>query len=94
MNFQNSVWLRCPPPWLRTTPALVLGDLLEVADDVLDRRVRPLRALEGAVDPVDICLVVLVVMDPHRLLVDVRLERRIVVRQRRNGVRHAVSSDG
>ena len=74
--------------------ALVLGDLLEVADDVLDRRVGPLRALERAVDPVDVGLVVLVVMDPHRLLVDVRLERRVVVGQRRNGVRHAVSSDG
>ena len=52
------------------------------------------RALEGAVDAVDVGLVVLVVMDPHRLLVDVRLQRRVVVGQRRNGVRHAVSSDG
>ena len=51
-------------------------------------------ALERAVDAVDVGLVVLVVMDPHRLLVDVRLECRVVVGQRRNGVRHAVSSDG
>jgi hypothetical protein len=31
----------------------------------------------------------LVVMNPHRLFVDVRLERVVVVRQRRNFVGHA-----
>ena len=71
--------------------ALVLRDLLEVADDVLDGLVGPLGALERAIDAVHVRLVVLVVMNPHRLLVDVRLEGRVVVGQRRNGVRHAFS---
>ena len=52
------------------------------------------RALERAIDPIHVRLMVLVVMNPHRLLVDVRRQGRVVVGQRRNGIRHAVSSGG
>src|SRR5215813_2255682 len=64
--------------------ALVLGDDLEVGEDVLDRPVGPLGSLQRFVRVVDVRLVVLVVVDAHRLLVDVRLERAVVVRQRRD----------
>jgi hypothetical protein len=36
----------------------------------------------------------LVVMDPHRLLVDVRLERGVIVRQRWNFVGHSTLLEG
>src|SRR3954470_16562291 len=64
--------------------ALVLRNELEVREDRLDGAVRPLTALERLVRVVDVRLVVLVVVDAHRLLVDVRLERVVVVRQRRD----------
>ena len=38
-------------------------------------------ALEGGVEVVDVSVVVLVVVDPHRLRVDVRLQRVIGVGQ-------------
>ena len=46
--------------------------------------------LERGVQVVDVRRVMLVVMDPHRLLVDVRLQRVVVIRQRGNFV--AISS--
>ena len=46
----------------------------------------------AAVRLVHVSLVVLVVVQVHRLLVDVRLERRVVVRQRRNLEWHTSSS--
>ena len=67
---------------------LVGGQGVEVGDDLLDRLVLPLGALEGAVGLVDVRLVVLVVMQTHGLLVDVRLQCRVVVGQGRNLVRH------
>ena len=48
----------------------------------------PLGAREGVVGLVDVGLVVLVVVQTHRLLVDVRLQRRVVVGQGRNLVGH------
>jgi len=71
--------------------AFVLRKLIETRDHFLDRSVRPLGALEGRIRLVDVRLVVFVVMDTHRLLVDVRLERRVVVGKRRNLERHGVS---
>jgi hypothetical protein len=62
---------------------LVVGDDLDVREDGLHRTVRPLGAVERLVGVVDVRLVVLVVVNPHRLLVDVRLQRRVVVGQRR-----------
>jgi len=55
--------------------ALLLGDQLEVAEHLLDRLVGPLGPLECGVRVVHVRLVVPVVMDLHRLRVDVRLER-------------------
>jgi hypothetical protein len=68
--------------------ALVLGNAVEVAKDLLDRLVGPFRSFEGRVRLVDVGLVVLVVMDAHRLLVDVRLERGVVVGKTGNLVCH------
>ena len=50
---------------------LVLGERVEVLEHLLDRLVGPLGALQRRVDLVDVGLVVLVVMQVHRLLVDV-----------------------
>jgi hypothetical protein len=67
---------------------LVAGQGVEVAKNVLDVAVGPLGPLEGGVGFVDIRLVVFVVVDPHRRLVDVRLERVVGVRQVRHGESH------
>ena len=48
--------------------------------------------LERRVQVVDVRCVVLVVVDPHRLRVDVRLQRVVVVGQRRNFVSHSAVS--
>ena len=61
---------------------LVFGNLVEVLDHLLDRTVGPLCPLHRLVEVVDVRLVVLPVVDAHRLLVDRRLERVVVVRQR------------
>ena len=70
---------------------LVVGDAVEAGQDLLDRPVGPVGPLERGVDLVHVGLVVLVVVDPHRLLVDVRLERAVVVGERWDGVRHVRS---
>src|SRR4029079_9784701 len=56
-------------------------DRVEVLEDLLDVLVGPLAAFEGGVGLVDVSLVVLVVVDAHRRLVDVGLERVVVVRK-------------
>src|SRR5207244_12906543 len=71
--------------------SLVLGDQVERAEHLLDRPVGPLGALECLVHVVDVRLVVLVVVDAHRPLVDRRLERVVVIRKRWKLVGHAVS---
>jgi hypothetical protein len=53
---------------------LVVGKGTQVLQDLVDVLVGPLRALERGVRLVDVGLVMLVVVDPHRLLVDVRLQ--------------------
>jgi len=58
-----------------------LGHLVDVAQNVLDVLARQVgMTLQRRVQVVDIRGVVLVVMDLHRLGVDVRLERGVVVR--------------
>jgi len=54
---------------------------LELGQDVLDGTVSPLGPVERLVRVVDVCLVVLAVMDLHRPRVDVWLQRGVVVRQ-------------
>ena len=58
---------------------LVLRQGREALEHLLDGLAVELRALQRAVGLVDVGLMVLVVMDAHRLLVDVRLERVVVV---------------
>src|SRR4051812_38106886 len=67
---------------------LVVGQGLEVGEHVLDGLVGQRRALERSVRVVHVRLVVLVVVDAHRLLVDVRLERAVVIGKRRDLERH------
>ena len=74
--------------------ALVLGDRIEVGDDVVDAAALVLGAGQRRVQLVHVGLVVLVVVEPHRLLVDVRFEGGIVVGQRGNLKRHRVDSFG
>ena len=71
--------------------ALVLGQLVEQREHLLERAVGPLGPVERLVQVVDVGLVVLVVVDAHRLLVDRRLERVVVVGKRGKLVGHAVS---
>ena len=61
---------------------LVLGQQIELDEDLLDRTIGPFGALERLVRVVDVGLVVLVVVEVHRLRVDRGLERVVVVRQR------------
>ena len=61
------------------------------AQHFLDRRVLPFRPGERLVGLVHVGLVVLAVVDPHRLLVDVRLQGGVVVRQGRQLERHRAS---
>jgi hypothetical protein len=67
----------------RTALRFLVGDLIEVLEHLLDRLIGPLGALQRVVGVGHIRLVVLVVMQAHRLLVDVRLERGVVVGERR-----------
>ena len=60
---------------------LVLGERVEVREHLLDGGVRELRSLERGVRVRHVGAVVEVVVDAHRLGVDVRLERVVGVRQ-------------
>jgi hypothetical protein len=60
----------------------LLRHRVQAGEDRLDRIVSPFGALERLVGVVHVRLMVFVVVDPHRLLVDVRLERAVLVRKR------------
>ena len=62
---------------------LVAGQARQVGEDVLDRAIGPVGALERRIRFVDVGLVVFVVVDTHRRLVDVGLERVVRVWQSR-----------
>jgi len=69
--------------------AHVLGHRADSAEKVLDRLLGQLRMLlQRAVGVVDVRLVVLVVMDLHRLGVDVRLQRIEAIGKRRKLISH------
>src|SRR5690606_1548203 len=68
--------------------ALVFGQRVEVGNDLLGALVGPLGAFKRGVGIVDIGLVVLGVVDFHRLRVDVGLERVVGVRQFGKDVGH------
>ncbi len=88
MISQKSVWLAWPPPLLRTAVRLSSGRTVEAREHVLDRPVHPLGPLERGVEVRDVRRVVLVVVDLHRLRVDVRLEGIERIREVGHGVRH------
>ena len=88
MISQKKLWLEWPPALLRTGSLLVVGQAGEVLQHLVDVLVGPLGPLECGVRLVDVGLVVLVVVDPHRLLVDVRLQRVVVVGKVGNFVGH------
>jgi len=72
--------------------ALRFGGKRELAQlNVLDLAVGPLGSLQGGVRFVDVGLVVLVVVDAHRRLVDVGLERVVSVRKVGNRKGHLAS---
>ena len=70
---------------------LVAGQAGEVGEDVLDRAIGPIGALQGGVRFVDVGLVVFVVMDAHRRLVDMGLQRVVRVRKIRYLESHLAS---
>ena len=71
----------------------ILRQAIQLLDELLDRGPVEIRALDGLVDVVDVGLVMLVVVDPHGLLVDRRRERVVVVGQGRQVVGHRLSFD-
>ena len=69
-------WLAWPPPLLRTAPRTSAGHRVEIADEVLDRLAFEVRlAGDGLVDVGHVSAVMFIVMNFHRLRVDVRFER-------------------
>ena len=87
MICQNSEWLACPPPLFRTAVRIGFGNRAEIRDQLLDRLALELgMVLQRVVEVRDIGLVVLRIMNLHRLGIDVRLERTVVIRQGRQGV--------
>jgi hypothetical protein len=69
---------------------LVGGEAVEVLQDLLDVLVGPLGAFEGGVRLVHVGLMVLVVVDLHRRLVDMGLEGVVAVGKIGNFVSHSV----
>jgi len=67
----------------------VLGDAVDPAQQIVQRLLVQLGVLvERGIEVVDVRLVMFSVVDLHRLGVDVGFERREIVRQWRQGMRH------
>ena len=81
MIVQNSEWLAWPPPLLRTAVRMSSGNLLDVAAQVFDALLGEAFAFERGVEVRHVGAVMLVVMDLHRLGVDVGLQGIVRVRQ-------------
>ena len=92
ISSQNIEWFQWPPPLLRTAVRTASGTLLRSLQQIVERLARELgRLLERRVEIVDVGLMMLAVMDLHRLRVDVRLERVVGVGQRGKRERHVRS---
>ena len=92
MICQNIVWFTWPPPLLRTAVRMSSGTRVDAADQILGALLLQLgMLLQRGVQVVHVRRMMLVVVNLHRLLVDVRLERGVVVGQRRNCMRHCLS---
>ena len=88
MSCQNIAWFQWPPPLLRTAVRMSSGTV-PMLHQLVEALVVEFGVLvERGVQIRHVGLVVLAVMDLHRLGVDVRFERRGVVRQRRQGMSH------
>ena len=84
-----------PPGVVADCGADVLGDRVDGAEQVLEGLLVELGVLvERRVQVVDVRLVVLAVVDLHRLRVDIRLERGEIVGQGRQGVCHDLLRGG
>ena len=93
MICQNIEWFAWPPPLLRTAVRMSSGTVLMCANQILDAlRLQIGMLLERGIQVVDVGLMMLAVMNLHRLLVDVRFERVGRVRKRRKRVSHRTSS--
>jgi hypothetical protein len=80
-----------PPTVVAHGGTNTLGHRAEVAEELLEAPGgEGVLALEGGVQVGDVGGVVLVVVDPHRLLVDVRLQRVVFIGQRRQREGHDV----
>ena len=89
MICQNIEWFTWPPPLLRTAVRMSSGTRVDVAKQILDAlRLQLGMLLERRVQVGDVRLVMLAVMNLHRLLVDVRFERIGRVGERRKRVSH------
>jgi hypothetical protein len=66
----------------------LLGQELEVVEDLLDRPVGPFGVVERGVQLLDVRRMVLVVVDSHRRFIDVWFESVVGVGKRRKFVRH------
>ena len=76
MICQNIEWLAWPPPLLRTAVRMSSGTVLMLLQQILDAlRLQLGMLLERGVQVGHVGLVMLAVMNLHRLLVDVRFER-------------------
>ena len=83
MICQKIEWFQCPPPLLRTAVRTASGTVFTLLHQIVERLARELgRLLDRRVQVVDVRLMMLAVMDLHRLRVDVRLERGEIVGKR------------
>ena len=81
MICQNMEWLTWPPPLLRTAVRMPSGTAFRSLDQVFERLAFEVGALlERLVEVVHIRGMVLVVMDFHRLRVDVGFEGVVRIR--------------
>ena len=72
-----------------------LGHLSQIPDQLLNREFVEVRMiLERRIQVVDVGIVVLVVVDPHRLLIDGRFQGVVGVWQWRQGMRHRMAPTG
>ena len=85
---QNSEWLACPPPLLRTAVRMFSGTLSNLAISDSIGWLPSVDAFDGLVQVGDVGGMMLVVMDFHRLGVDVRFESVERIRQWRKFVSH------
>ena len=92
IHFQNMLWFQWPPPLLRTAVRMSSGMLLMPRQR--SSTLLPCRSgcfCKRGVQIGDVRLMMLPVMNLHRLRVDVRLERGVVIRERGKFVGHSSS---